>query len=267
MLLVLVDAHSKWLDVHVVPNSTTATTIQRLRQSFATHGLPDLLVSDNGPNLVSDEMRQFLSRNGIRHVRTAPYHPASNGQAERAVQTLKSSLAKQRGGDLDERVARFLLTYRTTPHSTTGVPPCELLMGRRLRTLLDRVRPDMPTKVERQQALQKQRHDERARHRPIDEGDHVLAKDWADSGRWKPATVTGCAGSVNFECKFGDGRTAHRHADQLLKDLEPQPTGESTDPPVDNPAASSDPTATSGETIEPRRSTRPRTKPERLTYA
>ena len=167
MLLVLVDAHSKWLEVHVMPNSTTRATIQRLRQSFATHGLPDILVTDNGPNLVSDEM--FLGRNGIQHVRTAPYHPASNGQAGRAVQTLKRSLAKQQAGSLEERVARFLLTYRTTPHSTTGVAPCELLMGRKLRTLLDRVRPDLRGKVEQQQALQKQQFDEKAKHRPINE--------------------------------------------------------------------------------------------------
>ena len=111
MLLVLVDAHSKWLEVHVMTNSTTNATIQRLQQSFATHGLPDILVTDNGPNLVSEEMQQFLNRNGIRHVRTAPYHPASNGQAERAVQTLKRSLAKQQAGSLEERVARFLLTF------------------------------------------------------------------------------------------------------------------------------------------------------------
>jgi transposase InsO family protein len=196
MLLVLVDAHSKWMDVHVMPNSTTSATIQRLRQNFATHGLPDILVSDNGTNLVSEEMRDFLVKNGIQHVRTAPYHPSSNGQAERAVQTLKRSLAKQRAGDLEERVSRFLLTYRTTPHSTTGVAPCELLMGRRLHSLLDRVRPDLPAVVERQQAKQKERHDQRARHRPIAEGDSVLAKDFADEGKWKPAVVTTSFGAA-----------------------------------------------------------------------
>ena len=185
MLLLLVDAHSKWIDIHVVQSATSTATIQKMRQSFSTHGIPDVMVSDNGTNFKSAEMEEFLQNNGIQHICSAPQHPASNGLAERAVQTLKSSLRKQRMGSLQDRIARFLLSYRVTPHAITEVPPCELLMGRRLRTLLDKVRPDVADRVKRQQSMQKQRHDLRARGREFSDGETILARDFASGGAWR----------------------------------------------------------------------------------
>ena len=95
------------------------------------------MVSDNKPSFTGLAFTDFLARNGIRHIRVAPYHPASNGLAERVIKTLKSSPRKQMGGTLDAKIARFLLRYRVTPHATTGLPPSELLMDRKLRTRLD----------------------------------------------------------------------------------------------------------------------------------
>ncbi len=84
-LLVLVDAHSKWLEVLETTATTSACTIQKLQLMFSTHGLPEMLVTDNGPAFVSEVFQAFLRRNGVRHIRSSPYHPASNGLAERAV--------------------------------------------------------------------------------------------------------------------------------------------------------------------------------------
>ena len=120
--LVIVDVHSKWLEVIPI---------------FATHGLPEMLVSDNGPSFVSSEFQEFMQKNGIRHVKCVPYHPASNGLAERAVQTFKEGLKKVTQGDIQTRLARFLFQYRITPHTTTGIAPAELMLGRRPRSHLD----------------------------------------------------------------------------------------------------------------------------------
>ena len=86
MILVIVDAHSKWLDAHVVNSATSQATIQKLRSVFSTHGLPEVIVSDNGTSFTSEEFATFIHSNGIKHWTSAPYHPASNGLAERAVQ-------------------------------------------------------------------------------------------------------------------------------------------------------------------------------------
>ena len=99
MFLIVVEAHSKWIEVELVPAATSAHTIQKLRAMFGTHGLPELLVSDNGTAFTSAEFQEFLSRNGVQHLTSAPYHPSSNGLAERAVQTFKSNM--QKGSDED----------------------------------------------------------------------------------------------------------------------------------------------------------------------
>ena len=85
MLLILVDAHSKWMEVHPVTTATSSITIEHLRVILATHGLPEMLVTDNGSVFTSSDFKDFTKRTGIRHVTSAPYHPASNGLAVRAV--------------------------------------------------------------------------------------------------------------------------------------------------------------------------------------
>ena len=89
MFLVIVDSHTKLLEVFQMQNITSRKTIERLRSCFATHGLPDCIVSDNGQTFKSEEFREFTSANGIRHIFAAPYHPSSNVLAERAVQSSK----------------------------------------------------------------------------------------------------------------------------------------------------------------------------------
>ena len=78
MFLVVIDAHSKWMEVLPVPSATSTNTISVLRAVFATHGPPEILVSDNGAVFTSGEFVIFLKRNGVRHLTSAPYHPATN---------------------------------------------------------------------------------------------------------------------------------------------------------------------------------------------
>ncbi|XP_049267997.1 uncharacterized protein K02A2.6-like [Rhipicephalus sanguineus] len=93
-LLIVIDAFSKWIEAMPISTPSAEATIPCLRVMFATHGLPDVVVSDNGPAFVSEEFKNFLHRNGIKQVLTPPYHPASNGAAERAVECIKSKLKK-----------------------------------------------------------------------------------------------------------------------------------------------------------------------------
>ncbi|XP_029139104.1 uncharacterized protein K02A2.6-like, partial [Protobothrops mucrosquamatus] len=94
--LVVVDSHSKWLEVVPVSSTTAAKTIQVLRNIFAAHGLPDVLVSDNGPQFTSAEFQGFLRTNMIHHAASAPFHPSTNGLAERMVRVTKDALKKLR---------------------------------------------------------------------------------------------------------------------------------------------------------------------------
>jgi len=93
--LIVVDIHSKWPEVMT---TTADKTIVELRKIFSTHGLPE--------QIVSDVFGQFIRENGIKHIRPAPYHPSTNGEAERFVQTFKNA-AKNDTGSLDTKLAGF----------------------------------------------------------------------------------------------------------------------------------------------------------------
>ena len=130
---------------------------------FCLHGLPNLFVSDNGPYFTSLEFAEFTRKNGIKHKLVSPYHQALNGQAESSAKIVKSGLRRMSVGTLETKLSRFLLSYRTTPHTTTGVTPAELLMKRKLQTNLDRSRPSPSTTVLFSQDHQKFHHDRTAK--------------------------------------------------------------------------------------------------------
>ena len=102
----------------MIPSSsaTSNETIKKLRTVFVNFGLPEQIVTDNGSAFTSKEFETFLQRNGIQQIRTAPYHTASNGQAERTVQTFKTTLNKMvnEKGTISQKVQRFLMAYCTT---------------------------------------------------------------------------------------------------------------------------------------------------------
>ncbi|XP_037514648.1 uncharacterized protein K02A2.6-like [Rhipicephalus sanguineus] len=138
-------------------NSTNSEkTVEKLRSVFAAYGLPEEIVTDNGPQFTSACFETFLKRNGIRHTKTPPYHPASNGTAERCVQTLKRHLLKQvleekQNGEprsLQHRIDQFLFTYRNTPTGTTGETPAQLFLSWKPRTRLSLLHPDLEQRMQ-----------------------------------------------------------------------------------------------------------------------
>ena len=178
--LVVIDAFSKWMEVEIVPSPSTECTIDKLQKMFTTHGLPKIVVSDNGSAFVSAAFKAFMRMNGIRTIQSAPYHPASNGQAERTVRVFKNSLKKMEGGGLQDKLNELLFHHRTTPHTTTGRSPAELLLGRKIRTHLDIMRPDMRKRVVIPQLDQKLR----GKVRLFRVGDDVLVRNFSGSPRW-----------------------------------------------------------------------------------
>uniref|UniRef100_A0A8C6VFG1 Gypsy retrotransposon integrase-like protein 1 n=1 Tax=Naja naja TaxID=35670 RepID=A0A8C6VFG1_NAJNA len=139
--LVIVDAYSKWLEVILMTSTTTEAVIKQLRKLFVTHGLPDVLVSDNGPQFTFNIFESFLAQQGIRHALTAPGHPSANGRAERMVRFTKEKLQQLGPGDITEKLEKLLSVQHITPSPSTNLSPAELLMGRKLRSSLDRLHP------------------------------------------------------------------------------------------------------------------------------
>ena len=219
MLLVIIDAFSKWIEVFPMATVTSSATISKLRMIFAQFGLPDTIVSDNGPSLVSQEFEDYLTQHGIKHLTSSPYHPASNGLAERAVQIVKNGLKRDTDGTLTERLARILLNYRIIPHSTTGVTPSELMFGRLIKSKVDLVKPDLNTRVENKQFQQKSRHDQLSHDRNFSVGEGIMYRNFSgnEDPKWKSGKILKCLGSLSFLIQGDDGSSQRRHIDHIVK--------------------------------------------------
>ena len=139
--MLVVDYYSRFVEVVGLKTMEATEIIQALKSIFARFGIPEMLVSDNGPQYVATQFMSFAEKYGFIHVTSLPKYPQSNGAAERAVQTVKRLMAKS----TDFHLA--LLAYRSSPLDN-GYSPAELLMGRKLRstipTLPQVLKPETP---------------------------------------------------------------------------------------------------------------------------
>ena len=228
--LVVVDAHSKWIEVYQMASTASSTLIEKLRVLFAQFGIPQVIVTDNGSPFVSRDFELFLKVNGIKHITSAPYHPASNGLAERAVQTFKAGIKKMKEGQLVDKLSRFLFTYRNTPQTTTGVCPAEMLIGRRLRSQLDLIKPDLQARVHQKQLEQKQSHDRHAKDRTFGPKDQVFAKNFRQGQPWVPAEIVKNTGPLSYLVRVLDsGVLWRRHQDHIRVRYFEAPTADVTE--------------------------------------
>ena len=228
MFLVITDSFSKWMDVFPVKNATSLTTIERLRSSFSTHGVPEICVTDNGAAFTSNEFKRFMDKNAIRHVTSAPFHPSTNGRAERAVQTFKNAMKKMSPSStesINTLVNRFLFRYRITPHTSTNQSPAELLMGRRPASALDRLKPDYSRDDRLIQEKMIKSRDSKS-YRNFADGDTVWARNYGPGEKWKSAKVTRKTGPVSYEV-VSDDIISRKHVDQVR---ERQPSLDPTNP-------------------------------------
>lgn len=152
--LLVTDSASKWLDIYLMQNSSTADEVfNKLKNSFAIFGLPYQFVSDNGPPFNSKRFTQLLNCNGIEALKSPVYYPKANGSAERFVETVKQNFKKSlQNKNLSivetknhvsnfSYVSNFLFTYRTTPSSVTNKTPGDCLLKQSPRTILSMIKP------------------------------------------------------------------------------------------------------------------------------
>ena len=189
--LVVVDYFSKYPEIAQLELKTAKCVVVHLKSIFARHGVPEELVTDNMP-FSSAEFREFVSDWDITLTTSSPMFPQSNGQAERAVQTVKRLLSKAQMSGQDPYIA--LLQYRLSPVAGTPYSPAQMLMGRQLRdklpvpvkVLQPAIVKARPLLVERQ-LTHKFYYDKDAKPlAPLQPRDSVRVQ---RKGRWEPAVV------------------------------------------------------------------------------
>ena len=220
--LVIVDAHSKWPEIFAVNNSTASTTVSKLREIIARFGCPVSVVTDNGTQFDSELFAKFCRELGIEHIKTPPFHPQSNGQAERFVDTLKRALLKIGGEDIDAALQVFLQTYRYTPNAVLpdNKSPAEFLLGRKVRTVFDlmmKPAPEASVINQRQNEQFDRKHG--AKKRTFAAGEEVYAEIHIRNDKfWAKGVVIERKGQVVYNVLLDDPRRRgliRSHANQL----------------------------------------------------
>ena len=215
--LLVVDSYSKWLEVFRMHSTTATATINRLRTLFSSYGLPEHIVSDNGPQFIADNFKTYLRMNGVKQTLTPPYHPASNGLAERHVQTFKRMFKKAKGENVEQRLARVLFVYRNLQHRTTSHTPAELFLGRRPRSRLSLAKPDLRSRVEGKQQKAKDNHDCNPKFRLFGVGQRVKVHNFRGKVKWVPGRIAEVTGRSTYRVSLPNGQRLV-HIDQMIRD-------------------------------------------------
>ena len=221
----MVDAYSKYTCIHATTSTSSKATTDLLEQDFAHFGYPHTIVTDNSTSFLSEEFQTWCRERGIVHLTGAPYHPATNGAAERMVQTFKQALNKS---TLPPKAAlqEFLVQYRRTPLAK-GYSPSEILNGRQIRSKIDILLPSQAHIAQGKQAKSatKSQLSERHQHfEKVTQTFRIGSPCYAlycgprreKEPKWVPAVVRKVFCSRSFNVRvFPKGVTWRRHLEQL----------------------------------------------------
>ena len=219
--LLMIDYYSRWIEVRPLKRLDTKGTTDAMSSIFAVHGVPDIVVSDNGPQYASKEFKAFATNYGFTHVTSSPMYPQSNGEAERAVRTVKNILKK------NDDPYMGLMAYRSTPLQN-GASPCQLLMGREIRTTLPRISAgSVPANIRereeryrRQQAVTFNRRHRATELPTLNEGETVLIRDQNRRGQ----VIEQNTSPRSYVVQTDQGSTIRRNRGSLIALPSPQPT-------------------------------------------
>ncbi|XP_062591098.1 uncharacterized protein K02A2.6-like [Saccostrea cucullata] len=220
--LIVVDYYSRFFEVFKLKSTTSQSVITKLQESFSRHGIPEKVVSDNGPQYSSHEFKDFAHQWNFNHTTSSPRYPQSNGLAERTVQTAKRMLTKSKKDG--RNLFLSILAYRTTPLNI-GLSPSQLLMSRRLRSDLpvhpSLLKPHVHNQVDVRHSMMnekvksKQYYDKRSRlSTPLDTGDKVRVQ--LHSKTWTPAVVLKPNNERSYLVKTPNGSVYSRNSRHIV---------------------------------------------------
>jgi len=221
--LVIVDQFSRYLKVFPTKEASSQQTVKCLEQVFAEEGVPEEVMSDNGTHFVSSFVKQFLRKHGVQQVLSPPYHPESNGLAERNVRTVKTfakAALLEKGTSWDVNLYQFQLKYNAGVHPSTGKEPFAVVRGRTPRLPLPWL--DVPVEVNptkhdwssllnksEEKKLQQNANAGGKTKGELSIGDKIFG--WRN-GKWLPGVVEGKRGKLIYLTSLG---TFHRNHLQI----------------------------------------------------
>ena len=174
--------------MYLIRNTSAGKIIKCMNITFSLFGYPKALLSDNGPQFKSVEFRNYCEQHCIKQQLISPYYPAANGEVENMNRTLKKAIQRAHIEEKDwkKEIEKFLLAYRSTPKSSTGIAPADLLLKHHICTDIPQILPismslldskaeqkDASSKCKAKEYTDKKRH---AKSTDFQIGDLVLLK-------------------------------------------------------------------------------------------
>ena len=193
--IVLVDHYSDYVEVSPLKQTTSSAMIKFVKVQYIRHGIPHVLVSNNGPQFTSKEFAEFAKQWEFQHVTSSPYHPKSNGKAESAVKVFKGLFKKALTDNKDPWLG--LLDYQNTPTAGMQSSPAQRLMSRRTKTLVpiatNLLYPEVPEgvtdKIHQKRQRAKSFHGRNVKVLPhLDIGQEVRIAPLNKGQPWQPGT-------------------------------------------------------------------------------
>ncbi|UYV60465.1 K02A2.6-like [Cordylochernes scorpioides] len=237
--LLIVDYFSKYPEIYQLQDMTTDTIIRRLKRTFSNFGIPETLVSDNGPPFFSKEYQNFTRTWNIVHVTSSPYHAQSNGMVERTVQTLKKLIKRCGEESTDPYLA--LLNLRNTPHNNLP-SPAQILMSRKLRSIIPSKTSQFVPSMINNEAIQKQLVDNQVKMKnyydrhtrpadPLSINDRVWFR---KDKRWIPGQLKNQANEPrSFYVKDQEGNEYRRNRIHIREDKRSETTHTDWEKPLE----------------------------------
>ncbi|UYV62970.1 K02A2.6-like [Cordylochernes scorpioides] len=237
--LLIVDYFSKYPEIYQLQDMTTDTIIRRLKRTISNFGIPETLVSDNGPPFFSKDFQNFTRTWNIVHVTSSPYHAQSNGMVERTVQTLKKLIKRCGEESTDPYLA--LLNLRNTPHNNLP-SPAQILMSRKLRSIIPSKTSQFVPSMINNEAIQKQLVDNQVKMKnyydrhtrpadPLSINDRVWFR---KDKRWIPGQLKNQANEPrSFYVKDQEGNEYRRNRIHIREDKRSETTHTDWEKPLE----------------------------------
>ena len=239
-LLVVCDYYSNYIEVARLSSTTSRNVIKELKNMFSRYGIPDIVVTDNGPQFSSAEFAVFAKTWMFDHTTSSPHHPQSNGKAENAVKTVKRLFTKCKESGQSEFLA--LLDWRNTPTEGIGTSPAQRLLGRRCKTLLPvtgtLLQPRYSTEEDTRALMGQKRRQQYYYNRhsrplqPLNPKETVRMK-LPGQKSWSPGTVMGQVGPRSYDVEVG--KTVYRRNRRHLINAGEPPIVNSSNHPEPDP--------------------------------
>ena len=225
--LITVDYFSDFWELDTLTDTSSETIVEHTKAHFARYGIPEKVITDNGPQFRAQAYEQFAAKWGFSHVTSSPYHSQGNGKAEATVKIAKGMLKKVNQDNLDMSLA--ILAWRNTPTEGGNYSPAQKLQSRRTRTQLptasELLKPELPQgikeeiKCRRQKA--KQQYDRSAKELPaLEEGQVVRIQPVKRQEQWRKGTVVKKVNNRSYLVQAANGQIYRRNRKHLCQTKE-----------------------------------------------